>query len=95
MQVGFGKVGVNLGGGDVGMSEHFLNVTHGGSAFEHFGGTGMTEAGRGAKGERSEVWTAMPERQSIKRSPGGGTTIPQGVSGTRAKADCDGRSTHL
>ncbi|HCL96840.1 MAG TPA: hypothetical protein DHW77_03670 [Verrucomicrobiales bacterium] len=55
----------------------------------------MTEAGCGAKGERSEVWTAMPERQSIKRSPGGGTTIPQGVSGTRAKADCDGRSTHL
>ncbi len=33
LEVGFGEVGVDLGGADVGVAEHFLDVPGAGSAF--------------------------------------------------------------
>ena len=59
LEIGADDAGVNLRGEEGGVAEHFLDVAHLGSAFEHFGGTGVAEAVDGdAAGEPGGVAVA-------------------------------------
>jgi len=43
LEIRLHDVGVDLGCGDVGMTQQFLNVTDGCAAFEHFGCAGVAQ----------------------------------------------------
>ena len=49
-EVVFDDVGVNLGGFDAAVTEHFLDVANAGSAAQHAGGAGVTQAVGGRAG---------------------------------------------
>ena len=46
-QVGAGKMGVDLGGSDVGVTKHGLHSAQVGPPFHHMGGEGMAKLVRG------------------------------------------------